>query len=589
MKRKISVSRLVLYPFIAFLALTLLAFVAIGVVQTVLVSDFMHSQLAQKLGVVGTTLTKKQTDMKYIVELLATDDAIFYEAVENGDNYAIGTHLDNLMKLSNSLGYIFVDGNGEVTSSSYTDIDYDALAELVDHIGRGGKLNGCGKFLQSGICEFAAATVVDGWGSNIGYVIFVGFSTTDQDILANHKGMMGVDMVVFEDRQCVSTTIENITLDAIEPPLSMIDSCIVAQQPWMGMADFGGEQYYATAVPLIDYNGITKGMVGLCQAESVMSSITSPLTKISVAVSVILVILFIIVIAIIRISIVRPIRKLSDEVGVIATGDLTAKIDIPKAGDEIVLLAGSIADMETKMKDVLKPVVTMSKTIIQSIAKLSDASTQMSNGASRQAAALEEISSSMEQMSANIQQNTDNSFHTNKLAENISQHIGSLGDASGKSRDAVRSIAENLSEINELVQQTNILSLNASVEAARAGEQGKGFAVVAKEVGRLADQTYTTAAGINSTANTSITEAENAYNNVNELLPKIEKVVTLIKEITAASVEQNAGVSQVNSAIVDLNHVTQESAANAEEIAASAQELHRLLKEVSDAVAIFKV
>ena len=589
MKRKISVSRLVLYPFIAFLALTLLAFVAIGVVQTVLVSDFMHSQLAQKLGVVGTTLTKKQTDMKYIVELLATDDAIFYEAVENGDNYAIGTHLDNLMKLSNSLGYIFVDGNGEVTSSSYTDIDYDALAELVDHIGRGGKLNGCGKFLQSGICEFAAATVVDGWGSNIGYVIFVGFSTTDQDILANHKGMMGVDMVVFEDRQCVSTTIENITLDAIEPPLSMIDSCIVAQQPWMGMADFGGEQYYATAVPLIDYNGITKGMVGLCQAESVMSSITSPLTKISVAVSAVLVILFIIVIAIIRISIVRPIRKLSDEVGVIATGDLTAKIDIPKAGDEIVLLAGSIADMETKMKDVLKPVVTMSKTIIQSIAKLSDASTQMSNGASRQAAALEEISSSMEQMSANIQQNTDNSFHTNKLAENISQHIGSLGDASGKSRDAVRSIAENLSEINELVQQTNILSLNASVEAARAGEQGKGFAVVAKEVGRLADQTYTTAAGINSTANTSITEAENAYNNVNELLPKIEKVVTLIKEITAASVEQNAGVSQVNSAIVDLNHVTQESAANAEEIAASAQELHRLLKEVSDAVAIFKV
>lgn len=589
MKRKISVSRLVLYPFIAFLALTLLAFVAIGVVQTVLVSDFMHSQLAQKLTVVGTTLSKKQTDMKYIVELLATDDAIFYEAVENGDNYAIGTHLDNLMKLSNSLGYIFVNGNGEVTSSSYTDIDYDALAELVDHIGRGGKLNGCGKFLQSGICEFAASTVVDGWGSNIGYVIFVGFSTTDKDILANHKGMMGVDMVVFEDRQCVSTTIENITLDAIEPPLSMIDSCIVAQQPWMGMANFGGEQYYATAVPLIDYNGITKGMVGLCQAESVMSSITSPLTKISVAVSVILVILFIIVIAIIRISIVRPIRKLSDEVGVIATGDLTAKIDIPKAGDEIVLLAGSIADMETKMKDVLKPVVTMSKTIIQSIAKLSEASTQMSNGASRQAAALEEISSSMEQMSANIQQNTDNSFHTNKLAENISQHIGSLGDASGKSRDAVRSIAENLSEINELVQQTNILSLNASVEAARAGEQGKGFAVVAKEVGRLADQTYTTAAGINSTASTSITEAENAYNNVNELLPKIEKVVTLIKEITAASVEQNAGVSQVNSAIVDLNHVTQESAANAEEIAASAQELHRLLKEVSDAVAIFKV
>lgn len=589
MKKKISVSRLVLYPFVAFLALTLLAFLAIGIVQTVLVSDFMHSQLSQKLGVVGSTLTKKQQDMNYIVELLSTDDVVFYNAVEAGDNYAISTHLDNLMKLSNSLGYIFVDGNGDVAATSYTDINYEALAEVVESIGRTGSLGGCAKFLESGICDFAASTVVDGYGTNIGYVIFVGFSVTDKAILDNHKGMMGVDMILFEDRQCISTTIEGLDVSKITPPIAMIDSCIIGQRPWVGMADFGGQQYYATAVPLIDYKGQSKGMVGICQAEAVMDGITSPLTKISIGVSIALVLLFGVVIAIIRLTIVRPIRKLSDEVGIIATGDLTAPIDIPKAGDEIVLLAHSIADMEKKMKDVLQPIITMSKTIIQSIAKLSDASTQMSNGASRQAAALEEISSSMEEMSANIQQNTDNSFHTNKLAENISQHIGSLGDASSKSRDAIRSIAENLSEINDLVQQTNVLSLNASVEAARAGEQGKGFAVVAKEVGRLADQTYSAAAGINSTASTSITEAENAYKNVNELLPKIEKVVTLIKEITAASVEQNAGVGQVNSAIVDLNHVTQETAANAEEIAASAQELHRLLKEISDAIAIFKV
>ena len=195
----------------------------------------------------------------------------------------------------------------------------------------------------------------------------------------------------------------------------------------------------------------------------------------------------------------------------------------------------------------------------------------------------------MEEMTANIQQNTDNSLQTNKIAKDVDKLVGEMSETSNKSFNAIKQIADNIESINELVSQTNILSLNASVEAARAGDQGKGFAVVAKEVGRLAEQTHDTADGINTTASASIHEAELAYNNVMQIVPKIEEIVSLINEITTASVEQSSGVGQVNAAIADLNRVTQENAAASEQIAASTSEMQRQLDGIRDLVSVFKV
>ncbi len=51
-----------------------------------------------------------------------------------------------------------------------------------------------------------------------------------------------------------------------------------------------------------------------------------------------------------------------------------------------------------------------------------------------------------------------------------------------------RVISDNVDEIEKIILQTRILSVNASVEAARAGEKGRGFAIVASEMTLLSEK-----------------------------------------------------------------------------------------------------
>jgi len=287
-------------------------------------------------------------------------------------------------------------------------------------------------------------------------------------------------------------------------------------------------------------------------------------------------------------SITIPIRKGLNFARKLSEGDLSSKIDVNQQ-DEVGVMINALEEMSEKLKNVVADIRTGADNIASASNQVSSTSQQMSQGANEQASAVEEVSSTMEEIASSIQQNTDNSRETEKISLAAKAGINDVTEKSIKAVEANKIISDKIQIINDIAFQTNILALNAAVEAARAGEHGKGFAVVAAEVRKLAERSKVAADEIVGLAQQSLEMAEGAGDKMKETLPEVEKTTNLIQEISAASIEQNNGATQINISIQQMNGVTQQNAAASEELATSAEELSSQAQQLLDMISFFNV
>ncbi|MFM9916611.1 MAG: methyl-accepting chemotaxis protein [Rhizobacter sp.] len=292
---------------------------------------------------------------------------------------------------------------------------------------------------------------------------------------------------------------------------------------------------------------------------------------------------------------------LSDAVKRVSEGDLGPVRGAESAPAGSVL--ASMGAMQGQLVGLIGQVRSSADSIATASAQIAQGNNDLSSRTEEQASALEETAASMEELSSTVKQNADNARQANQLAQGASvvaikggEVVGQVVETMKGINDSSKKIADIISVIDGIAFQTNILALNAAVEAARAGEQGRGFAVVASEVRNLAGRSAEAAKEIKNLISASVQRVEHgtalvdqAGATMTEVVGSIKRVTDIMGEISAASVEQSAGVSQVGEAVTQMDQATQQNAALVEESAAAAESMKVQAQQLVQAVAVFKL
>ncbi|MFC6789092.1 methyl-accepting chemotaxis protein [Methylobacterium komagatae] len=290
----------------------------------------------------------------------------------------------------------------------------------------------------------------------------------------------------------------------------------------------------------------------------------------------------------IAMSISRGLSKAVSSARNVAAGDLTQDV-VPTGNDEVTDLLKAIQAMNLKLRDVVGQVISAAGNVSAGSQELSASAEQLSQGSTEQAASTEEASASMEEMASNVKQNAENAGQTETIARQSAKDAEASGVAVGRAVEAMQTIAQKITIVQEIARQTDLLALNAAVEAARAGEHGRGFAVVASEVRKLAERSQAAAAEIGTLSVDTVKAAREAGDMLGRLVPDIKKTAALVEEISAACREQDVGSGQINQAIQQLDKVTQQNASASEQVSATSEELAAQAETLQSTIAYFRI
>lgn len=243
--------------------------------------------------------------------------------------------------------------------------------------------------------------------------------------------------------------------------------------------------------------------------------------------------------------------------------------------------------MNYQMNATLQDIKGASDMVSAGATNLAEASQALAEGATDQAASIEELQAMVSEISSNLVRTSGDADNAFEKAMQCAQETQKSHDEMDIMLDAMHKISETskdigniIVEIEDIASQTNLLSLNAAIEAARAGEAGKGFAVVADQIRNLADQSAQSAVSTKKLIEESINKVEVGNEVAIKTSESLMTVVELIQSIADSSkgisemVKNEAeSVEQADQGIIRISEVVQNNSATAQETSATSEEL----------------
>lgn len=263
----------------------------------------------------------------------------------------------------------------------------------------------------------------------------------------------------------------------------------------------------------------------------------------------------------------------------------------------------AIRKMNRQMDETLKEVRAASDMVSAGATNLAEASQALAEGATDQAASVQEMQATINEITEGLERSADQVNAAYEEAERVAGQAESsrtemavMTEAMGRISETSLKIGAVITEIEDIADQTNLLSLNASIEAARAGEAGRGFAVVADQIRTLAEQSAKAAVNTKALIEGSIHEievgnkaAERTAEVLSSVVEDIHAIAQTAKGLSEVSKQQAESMEQAEEGVARISEVVQSNSATAEEASATSEELSAQAVSMDELVAQFKL